>query len=231
MLETLGGRIVDVARDRAPGWFHQLAGRAVAAQAQRESWVELALVRLIAVLSAEGIASLPLKGPLLSKALYRQAGRRPCADIDLLVTSEDLPRAVDAAVGLGYARPADPVGHDGLPRLHFRLLDPGGLPPLELHWRVHWYESRFSRDMLLRSRARSHGVRRARLADELASLLLFYARDGLADLRLACDLAAWCDAFGAQLEPGAVGALVACYPALGRPLMAAAAAAERTVGF
>jgi len=71
---------------------------------------------------------------------------------------------------------------------------------------------------------------RARPADELASLLLFYARDGFVDLRLAADIGAWWDAFGASLEPGALSAILQRYPAIDRALVAAATVAERVVG-
>ena len=67
-------------------------------------------------------------------------------------------------------------------------------------------------------------------ADELAALLLFYARDGFLDLRLASDLSAWWDLYGADLPPGALGELLHAYPALARVVAVAAAAAEQTVG-
>ena len=105
-----------------------------------------------------------------------------------------------------------------------------GLPVLELHWRVHWYEQLFSRDMLLRSSPGGPIGNRAAPADELTGLLLFYARDGFVDLRLACDLGAWWDALGAQLPPGAVAEQITRYPALERVLVAAAEVSDRVVG-
>ena len=53
-------------------------------------------------------------------------------------------------------------------------------------------------------------------ADELAALLLYYARDGFAGLRLAADIAAWWDANGRGLPDGALDDLVGAYPALAR---------------
>ena len=118
-----------------------------------------------------------------------------------------------------------------LPLLHRRLVhQQPGLPVLELHWRVHWYEQLFSREMLLRSSPGGPIGNRAAPADELTALLLFYARDGFVDLRLACDLGAWWDALGTQLPPGAVAEQIARYPALGRVLVAAAEVGDRVVG-
>ena len=67
-------------------------------------------------------------------------------------------------------------------------------------------------------------------ADELTALLLFYARDGFVDLRLASDLSAWWDVCGADLPLGALDELLGVYPALVRVVRAAVKAAENTVG-
>jgi hypothetical protein len=104
------------------------------------------------------------------------------------------------------------------------------LPPVEVHWRIHWYESSFSRDMLERSIAANSEPRRADSADELVALLLFYARDGFYGLRHAADLAAWWDGHGPREGPAWVDDHVVAYPRLARPLRAAVAAAAHTVG-
>jgi hypothetical protein len=67
-------------------------------------------------------------------------------------------------------------------------------------------------------------------ADELAALLLFYARDGFIDLRLASDLSAWWDVGGADLPPGALDELLRAYPALARVIPVAVEVAEQMVG-
>ena len=54
---------------------------------------------------------------------------------------EQLQAAVEVVRGLGYGAPTDYVQECGLPLLHFVLVhERGELPPVELHWRVHWYE-------------------------------------------------------------------------------------------
>ena len=172
-----------------------------------------------------------MKGPALGQALYGQPGRRPSADIDLLVVAEDLNRAVEVAEHLGYRDTERYRPGDRLPLLHRRLAHrTPGLPVLELHWRVHWYEQLFSREMLIRSSPAGFVGRRPAPADELTSLLLFYARDGFVDLRLACDVAAWWDAWGSELPRGAVTDQAARYPALERVLLAATEVADRVVG-
>ena len=91
-----------------------------------------------------------MKGPLLAEAIYGDPGRRLSSDIDLLVAPEQLRSAVEVVRRLGYAAPTDYVQDSGLPLLHFGLVhERRELPPVELHWRVHWYERDFARERLL----------------------------------------------------------------------------------
>ena len=77
---------------------------------------------------------------------------------------------------------------------------------------------------------RSAGDWRPAPADELAALLLFYARDGFVDLRLASDLSAWWDVYGAELPAGALEELLGAYPALARVHSGRGEVAEKVVG-
>ena len=231
LLPLLGERIVKLAGDRAPASFVEATGEAIHAGAELDGLLELFAIQMMDALEAAGIRSMLLKGPALGRALYGKPGRRPSADIDLLVRAEDLNEAVVAAERLGY-RDTEPYRPgERLPLLHRRLVHrQPGLPVLELHWRVHWYEQLFSRDMLLRSSPGGRIGNRAAPADELTGLLLFYARDGFVDLRLACDVGAWWDALGRQLPSGAVAKQIARYPALERVLVAAAEVSDHVVG-
>jgi hypothetical protein len=83
----------------------------------------------------------------------------------------------------GYTLLDDRLDRRGRPDLHHRLEHPGR-PAIDLHWRLHWHEEAFARDLL--GRARATGTIAA--ADEAAALLLFYARDGFYGLRLAADI-------------------------------------------
>jgi hypothetical protein len=228
VLALLGDRIIATADGRAPVKFVEATGAALDAGRAQDAALELITIQLIDSLRSAGIQSLPLKGPTLGRAIHGDAGRRPSADIDLLVHREDLPGAVAVAERLGYRDQHGFAARRELPRLHVTLAREG-LPPLELHWRVHWYRSRFSSDLLTRSSEAGQLGRRATQADELASLLLFYERDGFVGLRLACDLAAWWDRLGSELPPRAMEEIIAGYPELERALVAAAVVAERVV--
>lgn len=230
LLPLLGTRIAEIAVDCAPEPFVRAVAKATADAQRHGQFLQLVVARLTGVFDDAGIASLVLKGPALGEMLYDNAGYRLGSDIDMLVAPEDLPQAVEAAVGLGYRNPIDPVEADGLPILHFTLTHADGLlPDLELHWRVHWYEREFSRDMLARSTIGETG-RTPTVVDGFVSLLLYYARDGLIDVRLVSDLVAWHELFEQELGPGALDETVRRYPALRRALLAALVAAETVTG-
>ncbi len=232
LLPTLGPRIVELAKGRASEDFAATVEQAIATGRRHGAFLQLMSLRVIAMLADAGIRSTALKGPLLGEAIYGDPGRRPSSDIDLLVSPEQLQAAVEVVVrGLGYGAPTDHVYDRGLPLLHFVLVhERGELPPLELHWRVHWYEQSFARERLLPPAVDSLGEWRPPGADELAALLLFYARDGFVGLRLATDLSAWWDVYGAGLPPGALDELLRTYPAFARVIPVALEVAETTVG-
>jgi hypothetical protein len=231
LLPTLGPRIVELANGSASDDFAEAVEQATAMGRRHGAFLQLISLRAIAMLADAGIRSVALKGPLLGEAIYGDPGRRPSNDIDLLVPPEQLRAAVEVMRELGYIAPTDHVYADGLPLLHFTLIhERGELPPVELHWRVHWYEQSFARERLLPPAADPLGSWRPAPADELAALLLFYARDGFVGLRLASDLSAWWDVYGVQLAPGALDELLRTYPAFARAIPVAAAVAEGIAG-
>ena len=230
LLPTLGPRVLELASGAAPSQFEDAATAAIDATRRQDALLELISARAMAALADAGIRSTTLKGPALGETLYGEAGRRLSSDIDLLVEPEHLNRAVEVIRELGYAKPTDYVDARGLPLLHFALVhERDELPPIELHWRIHWYETRFARERLLAPGGEEQGVWRPAPVDELAALLLFYARDGFTGLRQATDLGAWWDSFGGELSPAALPELARAYPALAPALSAALAVAERTV--
>ncbi len=204
LLTVLGPRILELAEERASDDFAQAVDQAVDAGRRHGAFLQLVSLRVMAMLARRGDSLRPrLKGPLLGEAIYGDPGRRLSSDIDLLVAPEQLQAAVEVVRGLGYGAPTDYVLEDGLPLLHFVLVhERGELPPVELHWRIHWYERSFARERLLPAAVDPRGEWRPAPADELAALLLFYARDGFIDLRLASDLGAWWDVHGAELAAG-----------------------------
>jgi hypothetical protein len=231
LLPVLGPRILELARKRASNDFAAAVEGAIEAGRRQGAFLQLISLRVIAMLADAGIRCAPLKGPLLGEAIYGDAGRRLSSDVDLLVSPKQLQAAVEVVRALGYEAPVDHVDDSGLPLLHFVLVHGrGDLPPVELHWRVHWYERSFASKRLLPAAADPLGNWRPAPADELAAMLLFYARDGFVGLRLATDLGAWWDLYGSDLPSGALTELLSAYPALSRAIQAAAIAAERTVG-
>jgi hypothetical protein len=231
LLPTLGPRILEFADGRAGDDFAAAVEQALEAGRRQGAFLQLISLRVIAMLADAGIRCAPLKGPLLGEAIYGDPGRRLSSDIDLLVAPEQLHAAVEVVRGLGYDAPTDYVDDCGLPLLHFVLVhERGELPPVELHWRVHWYEGSFATERLLPPTVDHVGSRRPAPADELAALLLFYARDGFIDLRLAGDLSALWDVYGADLPPGALDELLRTYPAFARVIPVAVKVAERMVG-
>jgi hypothetical protein len=229
LLTTLGPRVAELL-DAADPAFGDEVENALAAGRRHGSFLQLVGSRLTTMLEERGIRVAPLKGPKLSEELYGDVGRRLSNDIDLLVAPDRLTEAVEVVRTIGYAAPSDFVYKGGLPSLHFALVHPRNeLPPVELHWRVHWYEERFAQEMLLPPLGGGPEWR-PEPAAELAELLLFYARDGFVDLRLAVDISAWWDTRGDQLKTGEMEAILAAYPELSRALGTALAASERIVG-
>lgn len=141
-------------------------------------------------LTRAGIAATWLKGARLAEEAHGDVALRESADIDLLVGPDDLSDAATILEELGWTPFGDWTDRNGLPRLHLSFVHQG-MPVVEVHWRVHWYESVFAAQALGRGRAESKGGVRLQDEDVLLFLLLFYARDGLAGLRLAMDALAW----------------------------------------
>jgi hypothetical protein len=229
LLPLIGTRALEAAGDLAPEAFRAAVAQARAAARANALAVERATAHVVGSLAGEGIAALPLKGPLLAAEAHGDVGLRETADADVLVEPGALDRAVRVLVAGGFHEPEEVRGGDGLPELHFSLKHPS-MPRVELHWRVHWYERSFSRDMLSRATPGPDGTLRAAPADLAASLLLFYARDGFHGVRLAADLAAWWDRHRDELPSAFLEDHPRRYPELGAVLTAAALAAERLTG-
>jgi hypothetical protein len=187
---------------------------------------------LAVTLEAAGIEAVALKGPLMAERIYEDPGLRATpADLDFLVRAERLDDAVDVLRSRGYKVHDDTRWAAGLPHYHYGLApaDPL-LPKVELHWRVHWYETRFAPELIDRSVEGPHGIRIPRPVDEIGALLAMYGRDGFVGLRAAADLAAWWDRFGDLLPLAVLEPLLERHPRLREVWSSALITAEQVVG-
>jgi hypothetical protein len=231
-LLVLGGtRLEGLLGDELPEAFAHAVEVDRNVNRRRGSVQALAAIRWGELLERRGIRCLPLKGALLCRRIHDDFGLRAAGDVDLLVPVDRLHESVEQLREDGFAAPSERVSRGGLPELHFRLDHPARtMPQVELHWRIHWYEEAFSRALLARSVPCRDGYRVAEPADELAALLLFFARDAFMGLRLASDLAAWWDSFGATVPRGALERIAQEHPEIGCALATAASLADRLVG-
>jgi hypothetical protein len=231
LLGLAGSRLEAHVGERLPEAFRAAVRRNLESARTRGAVQAAFAIRWMARLEAGDIACLPLKGPLLGQRLFGDLGFRSSNDVDLLVSPTRLWEAVALLREDGFAPPRDRLSAAGLPEWHLQLEDPkGNLPRVELHWRVHWYEERFSSDMLSRSSIDPSGYRTPRPVDELAGLLLFFAREGFLGLRQLSDLAAWWDAFGESLAPLALEEIADAYPELRHALATSMEVAGRMAG-
>ncbi|MDH3446295.1 MAG: nucleotidyltransferase family protein, partial [Deltaproteobacteria bacterium] len=101
------------------------------------------LARLLKILSAAGIPTIPLKGGVLAEALYGDPTLRASADIDILVPRRAVARAFDLMLAGGYESEfgtgffADLLLQNDIEYALTRE-DRGFSYLLELHWGVLW---------------------------------------------------------------------------------------------
>jgi hypothetical protein len=226
LVPLLGGRIVEAAGSRAPAAFRRAVETETLAARQAGAVLELVALRIAAALEGAGLPCVLLKGPVLARALHGDPAMRFSRDIDVLVARDGLGRAVDALAPLGWR----PDAAAAAPVLHVRLVSEANVPDVEVHWRLHWYETEFAARALARAQPGPEWVRRMRKEDELAALLLYYARDGFAGLRYATDVAAWWDGHAPAARRPLLGGIVREHAALARALTASAVVVQRVVG-
>lgn len=231
LLPLLGTRLIEIAGDRVPEEFQRQVEGTCRQTRDRMLAIEALTLRLVQLLGEHGIPAMPLKGPFLARALHGDPGLRASGDIDLLVDPGDFARALEVIGGLGWVVGAANRWDGDLPLFETTMRShPGGLPAIDLHWRLHWYERPFAGDVVKRSELQPDGSRRLAPADELASLLLFFARDGFWGLRMPADIGAWWDTRGHLLDKDGLEPLIERYPELGDALRVSARVAERLVG-
>jgi hypothetical protein len=231
LLGLLGSRALEAWGHEAPQAFAEAVATKLAADRARGLALEAISAEFVMRIEAAGVRVLVLKGPLLAQRLHGDVGSRASNDVDLLVARADLDAAARALAPRGYlVETTTPLRSHGHTYQHIVLRSPSAsLPRIDLHWRVHWYEEDFSLDLLARSRKNGETFLAPDPLDEIAMLMLFYARDGFYGLRKAVDIAAWYERSGLN-RPQPLERHWREYPRLRPALAAAAVAAEYTVG-
>jgi hypothetical protein len=214
----VGRRLLDVG-PRLDPWLEAQIGARIESARRDGTAHELISLAILAKLEQAGIRALGLKGSILARQVYDDPGARTAGDIDILVAAADLDQAIEVVEQMGWRHQRQDSRATHLPVLHETLARPE-LPCVELHWRVHWYETQFAADALARAeRPGPHQPLVMRAADGLAALMLFYARDGFFGLRLAADVAAWWDRRCDGVDPDVlIDPVATAYPGLGGPL-------------
>lgn len=230
LLGLVGTRLREIARNELPPWFEDAIDATLRGNRVQALLAEASTRKLVGELEAGGIPTLPLKGFPLGQTLYGDTGMRESGDIDLLVSSSAFDGACDLLAASGHERVRERAV-DGRPVLHQAFLPREG-PRIraEIHWRIHWYESTFSEELLALSRPGDSGLREPSPVHGLAALLLFWIRDGLIGLRYPADIAAWWDRFGSEIAPDAIGDIAAAHPRIERALLAASVTAVEVIG-
>src|SRR5215217_2834112 len=126
------GAVPETVLDRLRDHFHDNNLRNVFLTAE--------LYKLLKAFDERGISAVPFKGPVLAAAVYGNLALREFGDLDILVHQQDVARARDGLVSLGYqpqyrltrAQEAAFLRYER--EYTFTHGDTGGV--VELHWRV-----------------------------------------------------------------------------------------------
>lgn len=232
LVALVGHRLVELCAAEVPSAFSAMARRA-AVESRHRFVLHRHIARTFASrMENAGIKVLPLKGPLLAERIYPDPGLRASpADLDFLVQPDRLDDAVELMGSIGYRVWDATKWAGGLPHYHYCLTPPDAtLPKVELHWRIHWYEKRFATALIERSTPDRYGIRTPLVIDDLATLLIIFARDGFVGLRLAADIGAWWTAWGEAVQENCLDRIVDEYPALRATLLTALDVSQRISG-
>jgi hypothetical protein len=98
------------------------------------------LIKVLAILEAEQIAAVTLKGPVLAATLCDDIPWRDSCDLDLLVRRADISRAKDALLAAGYRLDSQLPPGEEKAAFHWRsqlvLVRDGISPAIDLHWQL-----------------------------------------------------------------------------------------------
>ena len=157
-----------------------------------------ALAQISDALDSAGIRMLSMKGPLLAMELYGDPSLRTSRDLDVMVSEEELDRAGEILVELGY-EPEDNLFHKttlrrkfyGLVDMEKHMVYQRGDICLELHWKGNAQaEENFDEQWARREEQTILGKRIAVLGmdDRYPALIVHAAEHGFHRLRWLLDL-------------------------------------------
>lgn len=153
VLTLVHATLKTVCFDAVPETIGRALERYASRQAQRSAHLTGELLRLLTLLDAQAIPALPVKGPVLSAAVYGDLALREFHDLDILIHRRDALRAKGVLLSSGYAL-ATALKSDGFPSVYgkpeycFRR-ERDGLA-VELCWRInpHYFLKRLDLETL-----------------------------------------------------------------------------------
>lgn len=108
--------------------------------ARRNLFLTGELLRLLNLFEAQGIPTVPYKGPALAASVYGSLALRQFADLDILVHRQDVPRAKDLLLSSGYRPEYQLTRAQEAAWLHHACDPPfrrdDGASIVELHWDI-----------------------------------------------------------------------------------------------
>ena len=132
-LRDLGFELIpESSRERLKSLFHT--------NARRNIFIATELFRVLNLLRENGIPAIPYKGLVLAAALYGDPGLRQIGDLDFLVRRQDVPKARDLLLSLGYRSQDElPPGQEAAylrSQSEYNLVHPDRVLLAELHWAI-----------------------------------------------------------------------------------------------
>lgn len=109
--------------------------------ARRNLFLTGELLKLLKLFEAHEISAIPFKGPVLAFSVYGNLALRQFSDLDVLVHKQDIPKAQELLVSLGYRPLVQPTGAQKLAlkrdgHLAFVFVGDNGRSFVELHWEI-----------------------------------------------------------------------------------------------
>ena len=116
--------------------------------ATRNAWFFRQTSLIVRELDRHGIQVMLLKGVHLARFVYTEPALRSMADVDIMVSREQLPEAERVLLDLGFGpRPRPDLAERCTWSNHLDKLEKEGAPVVELHWHIERPRSAFSIDL------------------------------------------------------------------------------------